>query len=114
MLLLVHGTASTAGSAFGALSDSALDRLVQRYGGRVVALEHPTISVSPLDNVAWLAQQLGTERVAVDVLAHSRGGLVSRLLAEQPERTGERLDTGRVVLVGTPNAGTALARSASG
>ena len=112
VLLLVHGTASTAGSAFGALPDSALDRLVQRYGGRVVALEHPTISVSPIDNVAWLAERLGTERVAVDLLAHSRGGLVSRLLAEQPERTGGLFDTGRVVLVGTPNAGTALADEA--
>jgi hypothetical protein len=109
VLLLVHGTASTAGSAFGALPDRALTHLCQRYGGRVVALEHPTISVSPLDNVAWLADRLGTERVVVDLLAHSRGGLVSRLLAEQPERTRGRLDTARVVLVATPNAGTALA-----
>ncbi len=112
VLLLVHGTASTAAGAFGALPDDSTARLVQRYGGRVVALEHPTISVSPIDNVAWLAERLGTERVAVDVLAHSRGGLVSRLLAEQPERTRGRHDTGRVVLVGTPNAGTALADEA--
>ena len=112
VLLLVHGTASTAASAFGALPGPLLATLAERYGGRLVAFEHPTISVAPVDNVAWLAEQLvglGTGRLGVDLLAHSRGGLVSRLLAEQPDRTGGRLDVGRAVLVASPNAGTALA-----
>lgn len=112
VLLLVHGTASTAASAFGALPEPLLATLAERYGGRLVAFEHPTISVAPVDNVAWLAEQLvglGTGRLGVDLLAHSRGGLVSRLLAEQPDRTGGRLEVGRAVLVASPNAGTALA-----
>lgn len=112
VLLLVHGTASTAASGFGAMPASLLTTLTERYGGRLVAFEHPTISVAPADNVAWLTERLGTDRVAVDLLAHSRGGLVSRLLAERPELTAGRLDVGRTVLVATPNAGTALADDA--
>lgn len=109
VLLLVHGTASTAQSAFGALPDEVLTTLSERYGGRLVAFEHPTVSVAPADNVAWLAGRLGGQQVGLDVLTHSRGGLVARLLAEQPDRTGGRLGVGRTVLVASPNAGTALA-----
>ncbi|RYU14218.1 esterase/lipase family protein [Nocardioides iriomotensis] len=112
MLLLVHGTASTAASGFGAMPDALLATLTERYGGRVVAFEHPTLSVTPAANIAWLAERLGTDRVPVDLLAHSRGGLVCRLLAEQPGLTGGRLDVGRTVLVAAPNAGTALADDA--
>ena len=112
VLMLVHGTASTAASSFGGIPDHVLAGLVSAYDGRVVAFEHPTISVSPTDNVAWLADQLqvlGDRRLHVDLLAHSRGGLLSRLLAEQPDRSGGRIEVGRAVLVATPNAGTALA-----
>lgn len=109
VLLLVHGTASTAASGLGAMPAPLLATLAERYGGRVVAFEHPTLSVAPADNVGWLAGRLGSDRVTVDTLAHSRGGLVTRLLAERPELTGGRLDVGRTVLVATPNAGTALA-----
>jgi hypothetical protein len=112
VLMLVHGTASTAASSFGGIPDHVLAGLLSAYDGRVVAFEHPTISVSPTDNVDWLADQLqvlGDRRLHVDLLAHSRGGLVSRLLAEQPDRSGGRIEVGRAVLVATPNAGTALA-----
>ena len=111
-LLLVHGTAGTAASTFAAIPDPVLAELGIRYAGRVVAFEHPTVSVSPADNVTWLADELrrlGERRLRVDLLAHSRGGLVSRLLAEQPDRTDGRLEVGRAVLVAAPNAGTALA-----
>jgi hypothetical protein len=112
VLMLVHGTASTAASSFGGIPDHVLAGLGSAYEGRVLAFEHPTISVSPADNAAWLAdhlQVLGDRRLHVDLLAHSRGGLVSRLLAEQPDRSGGRIEVGRAVLVATPNAGTALA-----
>jgi hypothetical protein len=111
-LILVHGTAGTAASTFASIPDEALAELGRRYDGRVVAFEHPTVSVSPTVNVAWLDEELralGQRRLRVDLLAHSRGGLVSRLLAEQPDRTGGRLEVGRAVLVATPNAGTPLA-----
>jgi pimeloyl-ACP methyl ester carboxylesterase len=50
----------------------------------------------------------------LDVVCHSRGGLVSRILAEKQADLplGSRtLDIGKVVFVGAPNAGTTLADS---
>jgi hypothetical protein len=111
-LLYVHGTSSTAHNGFGRIPRDAFAALHERYGGRVLALDHPTVSVSPTENVAWLAEELrrlGDRRLTVDVVAHSRGGLVSRLLTEHPDLTEGRLEVSRLVMVATPNAGTALA-----
>ncbi len=112
-LLFVHGTASSAYGAFHNLPEDRFADLYQRYDGRVLAFNHPTVSVSPVDNVAWLADRLaglGLHRLEVDVISHSRGGLVSRVLTEQPDLGGitGRVDVRRLVMVATPNAGTAL------
>lgn len=111
-LLFVHGTASTSHGGFGRIPPEDFAELHQRYGERVFAFDHPTVSASPVENVAWLAEQLeplGERRLTVDIVCHSRGGLVSRLLAEQPDRLGGKVDVGRLVMVATPNAGTELA-----
>lgn len=114
VLLVVHGTFSTAYSAFHQIPADAVAALHQRYGGRVVALNHPTVAATPVENVAWLASQLsglGLPPLEVDVLAHSRGGLVGRVLSEQPDlaRITGRVAVRNLVMVGTPNHGTALA-----
>jgi hypothetical protein len=113
-LLFVHGTASSSHGGFGRIPHDVFTEFYQRYGGRVLALDHPTVSVSPEENVAWLAGELaalGDRKLTVDIVSHSRGGLVSRLLTEHPELTGGRLDVGRLVMVATPNAGTELAHA---
>jgi pimeloyl-ACP methyl ester carboxylesterase len=117
VLLFIHGTASQGHKAFGATPLPLMQELAKRYGGRVIAFEHPTLSVSPLVNAQWLARTLVEQLppgvgLDVDIVAHSRGGLVARLLCEQASRLG--LDTtrwrvGQAVLVATPNHGTALA-----
>lgn len=109
-LLFVHGTFSTGAGAFGALSDDEMRSLAGRYGGRVIAFEHPTITATPEENAQWLAQELATHGVALDadIVCHSRGGLVSRFLAERIAAPSSRLRVGRLVLVGVPNAGTPL------
>ncbi len=112
-LLFVHGTASSSHGGFGRIPHDVFTELYQRYGGRVLALDHPTVSVSPEETVAWLAGELaalGDRKLTVDIVSHSRGGLVSRLLSEHPQLTSGRLDVGRLVMVATPNAGTELAR----
>ncbi len=111
-LLFVHGTASTSHGGFGRIPPKVFAELHTRYAGRVLAFDHPTVSASPTENVAWLGRQLealGERRLTVDIVSHSRGGLVSRLLSEQPGLVGGRVDVGRLVMVGTPNAGTELA-----
>jgi hypothetical protein len=115
-LLMVHGTFSRAHSAFGAMPPEFVAALHARYGGRVFAFDHFTLSHDPKQNVRELLERLpdGTS-LDVDIVCHSRGGLVSRLLAERQGELsmGSRtLRVGRVVFVGTPNAGTTLADTA--
>ncbi len=113
-LLLLHGTFSSAYGAFHRLPSDTLDALHRTYEGRVFALNHPTVATSPVENVAALADLLNglaLPPLEVDVLSHSRGGLVGRVLTEQPALGGidGRLAVRHLVMVGTPNAGTALA-----
>jgi hypothetical protein len=113
-LLFVHGTASRTHSAFARLPGPVIERLAERYGGRVAGFDHPTIGFSPTENASWLANRLAEAEVSldVDVVTHSRGGLVARVLAEQPDDADlgpGRLGIGTAVFVATPNAGTVLA-----
>lgn len=111
-LLMVHGTFSSTDSAFGQLTRPTIETLESRYGGRLLALDHHTISVTPSANIEWLAQHLPpTGQVTLDVVTHSRGGLVGRALAERADDLGigDRLRVRNLVMVAPPNAGTALA-----
>lgn len=107
-LLLIHGTFSRTDAAFGALGGPVLDELHRRYGGRVFALDHPSMTVDPDVNAQWCVSELPPGQVTLDILAHSRGGLVARALAQELASQG-RGRVRKLVLCGTPNAGTALA-----
>jgi caspase domain-containing protein len=112
-LLLVHGTFSRSHSGFGQLPRETFEQLYRHYEGRVLALDHFTLSHTPRQNVEWLIGQIAEgRRLDVDILCHSRGGLVSRTLVEQQSELSlgsKGVSVGRVVFVATPNAGTALA-----
>jgi hypothetical protein len=109
-LLFVHGTASHARSAFGRIPHGLMAQLSARHGDRVFAFDHPTVSPDPRVNARWFAENLPVP-MDVDIVAHSRGGLVSRLLTERVndfQLTGQ-LRVGTLLMVAAPNAGTALA-----
>ena len=56
---------------FGRIPHDVFTELYQRYGGRVLALDHPTVSVSPEETVAWLAGELaalGDRKLTVDIV----------------------------------------------
>lgn len=111
-LLMVHGTFSRAHTAFGALPADFVRELHRRYEGRVFAFDHFTLSEDPNQNVEWFFANVpdGT-KLDVDVVCHSRGGLVARTLAEREREfsLGARdLTVRRVVFVAVPNAGTIL------
>lgn len=111
VLLFVHGTFSTAHAAFGDLPLPAMTQLHERYGERVIAFDHPTLADDPKANVQWLLERLPAGMQA-DIVCHSRGGLVSRLLVERPASFGlpaTPIQVRRLVLAGVPNAGTLLA-----
>ena len=111
-LLLIHGTFSLARSAFAHVPQQTWDELGRMYGGRIFAFDHPTLHVSPLDNAqAFLDAVPDGLRLELDVLAHSRGGLVTRDLASQAAELragGRRVTVRKAVLVGVPNRGTQL------
>lgn len=79
-LLLVHGTFSHTEAAFGALRGTAeWRRLVSTYGDRILALEHPTLGVSPAQN-ALSATELLPVGARLHIVSHSRGGLIGDVL----------------------------------
>jgi hypothetical protein len=61
-LLFVHGIFSSSDDTFRALPAGTIDRFLTRYRNRVFCFDHPTVSVSPEDNVKWLLQQIPPAR----------------------------------------------------
>ena len=102
ILVLIHGTASSTAGSFGKLweggaGEAARQALVHRYGDRVYALEHRSLTQSPIRNALDLAKALATHLPAhshVDLVTHSRGGLVGELLClAERDRTGDPFDS---------------------
>jgi hypothetical protein len=114
-LLFVHGTFGTAHGGFGKLPEAVLSELHAAYENRVFAFDHKTLSVSPEHNASWFGEMIRTKLAAsasldVDIICHSRGGLVSRVMAGELATPGlEKLSIGNVIFVATPNQGTVLA-----
>jgi hypothetical protein len=107
-LLFVHGTFSTSG-AFGPLEPSAIAEFSRRYGGRMFAFNHPTMTADPRENaIAFLSDIPASVKLEIDIVCHSRGGLVARQIAALGEVAGS-VAVRRIVFVGATNAGTALA-----
>jgi hypothetical protein len=74
---------------------------------QVLVFEHPTLQVSPWMNALDLARAFDGTQAEVDVICHSRGGLVVRWWIEVLQR--ELRPRTRVVFVGSPLMGTGLA-----
>ncbi len=98
VLVFLHGTASSTGGSFGKLwlrdnakGREALGTLTGKYGERVYALEHRSLTLSPIDNALELARRLpvGAE---LHLVSHSRGGLVGELLCMAHRADGGAVD----------------------
>ena len=91
---------------------------------RVIAYDHWTLSKSPLENAADMAKALHDldpkllSEGRLDLMVHSRGGLVARSFAELTFEAAQEAAfpvaqrcaaVRRVIFMGTPNAGTQLA-----
>ena len=113
-LLFIHGTNSLSHSGFHLLPPEFMRAMWDRYEHRVIAFDHPTLSVDPGDNAKRLAELLpaGLD-LQLDIVAHSRGGLVARELAQRANANGlgGKLHVQSVTFVGTPNRGTPFCNS---
>lgn len=112
-LLFVHGTFSTSEAGFGDLPEDTLRELARRYENRLFAFDHPSLSVDPEANSKWFFSQMPSEvSLDLDIICHSRGGLVSRYMCGLSTQFGvepARFKVKRLVLAGVPNQGTLLA-----
>ncbi|MDO7170579.1 CHAT domain-containing protein [Mariniflexile sp. AS56] len=82
-LLLLHGTLSSSTDAFFKLNNNnkAWKDIVSIYGNRILALDHYTLSVSPLQNALDFLNEC-PNKCTIDILSHSRGGLIADILAK--------------------------------
>ncbi|MBK9151099.1 MAG: CHAT domain-containing protein [Saprospiraceae bacterium] len=78
-LLFLHGTISSTTGSFGKLPAHLVDELFTQYD-EVIALDHYTLSVSPLENARDVLENL-PKNARLDIISHSRGGLIADLLA---------------------------------
>jgi hypothetical protein len=111
ILLLVHGTFSSGDHLLAEFQATPAGRELlaraRREYDAVLTFDHATISVSPILNAIDLARALAGTNASIDLVAHSRGGIVARSFLEHlaPHVVGPR----RLILVGSPLDGTSLA-----
>jgi CHAT domain-containing protein len=81
-LLFLHGTGSSTLGSFLDLKDSEdWKSIVLGYSkDSILAFQHRTLTCSPLENVLELVKSL-PKNIALDLVSHSRGGLVADTLA---------------------------------
>lgn len=112
VLVLIHGTFSKGDmfrTEFAAVPDEAGHKLIaaaRKMYDLVLTFDHPTVGVSPALNAFDLASLFKAAPASVDVVCHSRGGLVTRWWFEGFADPRTKL---RAILVGSPLAGTSLA-----
>ncbi len=111
LLVLIHGTFSNTASPVEGLGSGFLKWAREHYQA-VLGLDHWTLSKTPLDNARMLYEQLRTispqllEGRRLDMITHSRGGLVGRAFCEL---LGGAPAVKNLIFLGTPNCGTDLA-----
>lgn len=105
-LLLLHGTFSSTRASFGPLAQegtfSWLENMAiaQRRYGQILSFDHETVFDGLVENTAQLLQATGGGLLApVDVVSHSRGGLLTKHLAIR----AQGMQVERAVLVACAN-----------
>ncbi|MCU0387381.1 MAG: CHAT domain-containing protein, partial [Chitinophagaceae bacterium] len=79
-LLFIHGTASSTSGSFDKLMGSGVwEHIKETYKSNILTLQHRTLTENPLENLLVLINKLPAN-CTLDVISHSRGGLVADLL----------------------------------
>jgi pimeloyl-ACP methyl ester carboxylesterase len=117
VLLFIHGTFSNCDSNFSEMNAALngagqqfLQKAAKKYD-HVLTFDHPTVSVGPIMNAFDLAALLRPLPKKLDVICHSRGGLVARWFMEGFSTDSIRQGA-KVIMVATSIGGTSLASPA--
>lgn len=114
VLLFVHGIFGSFPGIFEKLlaDRHAMSRLATRYASWMLGWDHWTVTESAFDNAKALAAALPAN-THIDIVCHSRGGLVVRSLLEHPDvqplLQARHISIGTVIYVGAAYEGNALA-----
>jgi pimeloyl-ACP methyl ester carboxylesterase len=115
-LLFVHGTFSNAANMLAEFQATADGQALLNAGAagaakydRILFFEHATLAVSPVLNALELGRALAGSSGQIDVIAHSRGGLIVRWWLEAFGSSLPHDAQVRVVFAGSPLYGTSLA-----
>jgi pimeloyl-ACP methyl ester carboxylesterase len=118
VLLFIHGTFSNCDSNFteirAAPNDAGnkfLEKADEKYD-LILTFDHPTIGVSPIMNAFDLAALLRPFPKKLDIICHSRGGLVARWFMEG-FATDDLRQGASLIMVATSIGGTSLVAPAS-
>ncbi len=111
VLLFIHGTASSLAGGYADVNKTILQALRKEYP-IILGYDHFTLSKTPEDNAKEMRASLEesgllAKGVKIDVVTHSRGGLVLRSLVELTAGGFENVD--KVIMVACPAGGTNLA-----
>lgn len=140
-LLFIHGTFSRVAKAFSGIPGDLtfMSALQARYGEHMYGFDHATLATGVATNVMQLYDNLAPGEHHLDIICHSRGGLVARALRDLTETQlkdrfeidaergqygsdlmdwgrcwripeGVKIDVNRIIFAGTPNKGTVLAQ----
>ena len=111
VLVLVHGTFSKTEALLSELNSVEAGRNYLSWAesnyAQVLAFDHATISTNPFLNALALSSLLNQTAVELDVICHSRGGLVARWWLEMLDHSDRKRR--RAVVVGSTLRGTSLA-----
>jgi pimeloyl-ACP methyl ester carboxylesterase len=113
-LLIVHGILSSVEGMLSGLPRSAMERWCESYQGRVIAFNHLSLVDSPEDNARFFLEKvreaLPEGHLEFDVVCHSRGGIVSRMMAEHGYELvrGSNAAFRSIYFVASPNNGSQL------
>jgi hypothetical protein len=113
-LLLIHGIFSTVEGMLSELPRAAMEELHSHYDGRVIAYNHLSVMKSPEENAKYFLEQakqhVPNGQLEFDILCHSRGGIVSRTLAERGKSlfADSNCRFSNVFFVASPNNGSVL------
>ncbi len=114
-LLFIHGIFSSCEAGFAGIGhdDSTWPQLRERYGNRIIGFDHPTGSVGPAENAKWFLDQIPNVNLDLDIVGHSRGGLVARSIAVQAAQRGMTVNIRRIVFAAAPNGGSQITVTAN-
>lgn len=84
-LLFLHGTISSFDGSFSGLFEDqnnigVPELISSKYGKNVLALQHYTLTESPFKNAIQVLEEL-PEGCTLDIISHSRGGIIADILA---------------------------------